>query len=431
MANLISQRLPLLINHRLQSVDLGRDMVYPNYTGNSILNLPASICKILDIPEYGDCSLDPLLISPLGRSRKIIFILVDGLALHRFERWLEDGTAPVWTTLEENGILAPITSVVPSTTSSAITSFWTAQAPKTHGILGYELWLKEYGLVANMVLHAPISFQSRDGNSVEGSLNHAGFKAREYLNQPTLGTYLQNHGVQVHAFQRHAINHSGMSQMFMKDIHLHSFGSAADLWVDVRNWLETRKDEPSLAYVYWEQVDHLSHHYGPDDERPAADFSIFSQAFKKIFLDKLDPTARKDTVIILTADHGQVNTTPLPQYDYANHTNLDNDLHIRPTGENRLMYLFVRPGKLEEVRAYFDTSFKGQFYVSTASELAKTDLFGPGLAHPAFNDRLGDLIAVPQGYSYLWWTNKTNILYGRHGGLHREEMLVPFLAARL
>jgi hypothetical protein len=46
-------------------------------------------------------------------------------------------------------------------------------------------------------------------------------------------------------------------------------------------------------------------------------------------------------------------------------------------------------------------------------------------------DRLGDVIALARGDSYLWWANKDNPLIGRHGGLSPEEMLVPLLAVRL
>lgn len=31
----------------------------------------------------------------------------------------------------------------------------------------------------------------------------------------------------------------------------------------------------------------------------------------------------------------------------------------------------------------------------------------------------------------MWWSEKENLLIGRHGGLSADEMLVPFLAVRL
>jgi hypothetical protein len=46
-------------------------------------------------------------------------------------------------------------------------------------------------------------------------------------------------------------------------------------------------------------------------------------------------------------------------------------------------------------------------------------------------DRIGDYLVIARGEAYFWWANKEDRMYGRHGGLHPEEMLVPFLAARL
>jgi hypothetical protein len=58
-------------------------------------------------------------------------------------------------------------------------------------------------------------------------------------------------------------------------------------------------------------------------------------------------------------------------------------------------------------------------------------LFGPGRVHPDLKNRIGDLIAIARQEAYLWWANEDDFLLGRHGGLHPQDMLVPFLAARL
>ena len=61
----------------------------------------------------------------------------------------------------------------------------------------------------------------------------------------------------------------------------------------------------------------------------------------------------------------------------------------------------------------------------------KAGLFGPGSEHPGLHDRIGDLILVARNNHYLWWDSKEDFMLGRHGGLHAEEMLVPFLGVRL
>jgi hypothetical protein len=426
MPDLTSEMLPRLQNHRLPGLELGDDVIYPHYADQSILNLPGSVCRLLEIPEFGEPPLTADILSPLGDGiRRVVLILADALALHRLQRWMDDGTAPVWRTLMADGLLAPLTSIVPSTTSAALTTLWTGRSAAAHGITGYEVWLKEYGVVANMILHAPMTFRGD-----VGSLQRAGFKPENFLPVPTLGPHLQRHGVRPYAFQHQSIARSGLSQMFLRDVDIYGYRTITDLWISVRQLIENNPEERLYAYVYWGQVDNLSHHHGPDDERVGAEFSSFSAAFERLFLERLDPALRKDTLLILTADHGMVATPDDAHNDIRYHPGLTRHLHLLPTGENRLAYLYLRPGAWDAVGEYFESNWPDRFSLLTPGRALRAGLFGPGRPHPGLRDRLGDLIVVSHDNAYLWWGEKENFLLGRHGGLYPQEMLVPFLAVR-
>ena len=158
MPDLTEKILPQLRALRLKGLDLGSEVVHPFYQGASILNIPTSISLLLDAPPLRAESLLQPILDPLGSGiRRILLVLVDALALHRLQRWMADGTAPIWKSLCEAGILAPLTSVVPSTTSTCLPTLWTGLSPAEHGMVGYELWLKEYGVVANMIKHTPFT----------------------------------------------------------------------------------------------------------------------------------------------------------------------------------------------------------------------------------------------------------------------------------
>jgi predicted AlkP superfamily pyrophosphatase or phosphodiesterase len=423
--------LSFLQNHRLPGLDLGERIIYPAYKGYSILNIPASLCHFLDVPEIGNnVSTGPLSAETLSSLESgyqhVILVLMDALAFHRLERWMQDGTAPVWAELARNGLLHPLTSIVPSTTAAGLTSLWTGRPTCTHGITGYEMWLKEYGVVANAILHTPMAFQ----NDVDG-LERAGFKAEEFLSLPTLGSHLASQGISSYVLMHRSLAHSGLSRMLFKDTDLQAFFSAADLWINLRYLLDSKSNEKLYAWVYWSEVDHFGHIYGPDDERTAAEFSNFSLALERLFLSHLSPSARRKTLLILTADHGQTNTSANSHYDLRNHPNLLRRLHINPTGENRLAYLYVRPGQYEAVREYIERAWPNQFTIIESAYALETGLFGSGDAHPSLLDRLGDLCVLARQDAYLWWGLKDNFLIGRHGGLSSEEMLVPFLAVPL
>lgn len=427
MTDLTTQLLPLLRSYRLPNLDLGEGHIYPNYSGNSILNLPDSICAWLGAADISGRSLQPALHDPIaGDLRRVIVVLIDALSFHRLQRWMSDGTAPIWKQLTQGGLLAPLTSVTPSTTSSALTSLWTARSPAEHGIPGYEVWLKEYGLVASMIQHAPISYYND-----AGSLERAGFQPESFLGLPTLGTHLAAHAIKTYALQPRSILRSGLSQMFFRDVEVRGFHTLADLFVNLRHVVEDHPLERQYIWVYTGDIDSLSHYYGPDDERTQAGFSSLSHAFEQFFLKRLSRSAGKGTLLILTADHGQVTTYRNLQYELRSHPALSERLHILPTGENRLMYLYTRPNETSAVREYFAQIFPDQFTLLDPASAVAQGLFGPGTPHPRLLDRLGDLIAAACDQAYLWWADQKNILVGRHGGLTEEEMIVPYLAARL
>ena len=432
MADLNSELIPRLQSHRLAGLDLGTDFIYPEYAGQSISNLPSSICRIFGVPPLAGNPLLPQILDPIlemggGEIRRVVLILIDALGLRLFQQYLDQNKAPLWKRLVNQGLFAPLTSITPSTTSAALTTLWTGRSAIEHGVAGYELWLKEYGLVANMIRHAPMSFKP-DGNT--GSLAQAGFQPDQFMPLPTMGQHLSRHTVQTYAFQHGSIFRSGLSQMLFKGVHVNPFSGHSDLWINLSRFIENRLEERMYVWVYWGEIDHLSHLYGPEDERTAAEFTAFGESFERLFLSRLSPEALKGTLLLFTADHGQITTPKDPHYDLSNHPDLVRRLHIYPTGENRLAYLLISPGNKEAVQDYIQRTWPDQFSLLDPGHAIRNGLYGPGVPHLCLADRLGDLIVAGRGNAFLWWGKEPNPIIGRHGGLSPDEMLVPLLAVR-
>jgi len=427
MSNLSDNFLKDLKKTRFPGLDFPPDFILPAYQGQSLLNIPSSICDLLGAEHIHSLPLRPEILSPLnGNIQRIILILMDALSLLRFSRWLDAGTLPVWGHLLKSGNLFPITSISPSTTSTAMTTLWTGRSTVEHGVGGYELWLKEYGLVANMVLHAPMSFHSSNP-----SLEMAGFDPESMLTIPTLGEHLGQHGVSTHAFQHYSIAHSGLSRTFMKNVGIHPFGTEAECWVNVRELIDKEKKSKLYIWTYWGSYDSLSHRYSPEDERSLLYFQNFSRTLEENLINRMSPSRRQGTLLVLTADHGQVVTRKDPHYELSNHPAFMDCLHIRPTGESRMTYLHVKPGKESVLRDYIEQTWPDQFLVMKSQDLVENGLFGPGTPLKNIQDRLGYLTVMAKGNHYFWWADEPNPLLGRHGGLSPDEMLVPFLAVHL
>jgi len=412
----------------LHSLIHSEDFIHPRYQGESILNILPSAAGLLGQEGFQHPALRPALLSPLqGEPLNVILVLMDALAYHRLLGWLEEENDLVWHQLRENGLLAPLTSICPSTTCAAITSYWTDSAAIEHGILGYEMWLKEYGITANMIEHKPITYRSGAGD-----LSLAGFDPQTFLPVDSITEQLLKRDLEVHAFQHFAIINSGLSQMFMGQAERHPIATAPDMWIGIREMLESRPKTKKFVWAYWGQLDGTSHLHGPDSERARAEFLAFSAAFQNHFLAKLDPVLKERTLVILTADHGQITTDKhADQFDLNNHPRFTEMLHMTPTGENRLAYLHVKPDKIENVKTYIQRTWPDQFAVSETRKVLQSGLFGPGKSHPAVSDRLGDLLVAAREDAFWWWAHKPNPLIGRHGGLSPQEILVPFLASYL
>ncbi len=422
MPNLVAQLLPQLESHRIARLNAGPNAFYPCYNRQSLVNLPASVCHWLGAPLFGNPPLNQSILAAAGGPfRRVILLVVDGLGLEQFQRHIsqDSHSSNLWPGLLEEGFLAPLTSIVPSTTTSALTTLWTGRTPAEHGVMGYEMYLKEYGLIANMITHSPASFVGD-----VGGLRRAGFQPESFLPVPTLGPHLLASGVESFAFQHISIARSGLSTMLFPQVNVIPFRTLSDLWVSVPAFLESRQRDPLYTYIYWGELDELSHRFGPQDRRVDLEFTHFTSLFE-YFHTELRKSSHGDTLLLLTADHGHLHTPANPHYELKNHPQLASCLHMIPSGENRLAYLYLRPGKEAQAQDYIQKTWPGEFVVLPAEQVIASGLMGSGTLHPRLAERLGDWVMIAQGNAYLWWADKENLLRGRHGGLSRTEMLIP------
>jgi hypothetical protein len=420
MTSTLDSSLKRIREHRLPDLDLGADSVHPAYDGLSILNLPSSVCRWLGLSELPHPPIDLVELDELASgARQVVVVLMDAVGLGWFENWMDDP-------LVERGTLGALTSVVPSTTSAALTSLWTGRSPAEHGILGYEVFLKEFGLVANMITHAPASYEGE-----VGSLYHAGFDPASFLPVPTIGPHLSAAGVESHAFLHERIAGSGLSKMHYPEVEQHAFDGLTDLWKNMRQLLETDSEIKRYVWAYFGEVDYLAHMYGPNDDRVNEQFEQFFSSLKSDFVDSLDSSAAKDTLLILIADHGQITTRKDPHFELRNHPDLARRLDMLPSGENRLAYLYPKPGQMDAVEEYIARTWPRMFRVMPSNHALEAGLFGPGQPTKTARSRIGDRLAISQRNGYLWWASKENPLLGRHGSVTEEEMIVPILMIRL
>lgn len=433
MRNLVREIEHQLRHHRLPALGDALpdgEFILPHYDGLSIANLPATTAAILGVPFD---TLPPLprdIWAPLaGGVRCVVRIIVDALGYDRLRQVLDSRPdMPLHRLLRRGGRLTPLTSVCPATTVSALATLWSGHTPAEHGLVGTRLFLRERGLRAHMIYFSP------DGFEHQGTLLEEGLDPAQLLPVPGFAQTLADAGISTHILINKHYTGPGLSDIFFRGVHtIHPIvpGSHADLWITLRRLLEEQAGERLFIAAYWGTLDSLAHERGPASPTLDAELTQWTTLMAHECLDRLSPAAADGVLLSILADHGQVDVSPKDAVPLDQHPALQRELLMDPLGEHRLPYLFVRQGRLDAVRNYIRQHLSHAFIPLDAQRALQAGLFGPGTPAPETAVRLGDLILVSRRNHILHDKPDPLHMRGFHGGLSRQEMLVPCLFARL
>jgi hypothetical protein len=131
--------------------------------------------------------------------------------------------------------------------------------------------------------------------------------------------------------------------------------------------------------------------------------------------------------MLLTSDHGQIPSPPTGKVDSSRLPWLSRYLTMPPTGEFRASYLHMRPGCGEACIRSLKEHLSDSFIVLTRDEAIDLKLFGEITMGKKHAERVGDLILISKGEKFLHYPYSDFELRARHGGLNRNEMLVPLI----
>ncbi|MFQ6117360.1 MAG: alkaline phosphatase family protein [Candidatus Bipolaricaulia bacterium] len=385
----------------------------------SLVNLPATILKIFgrEPPHPPLEELFPY----LGGVRRVVLLVIDALGWEQLRPLLEDGSS-VFSRLANEGRLCQITSVFPSTTTAALSTLATGLAPAEHGMLGFRLYLKEFGLVAHMIRLSPEGIRRFD------MLLELGLVPRRFF--PAKSIYeLLAPDVRSYTLLKLAFRRSGLSHLLYRGSQVIPHVGSSDMCVQMRKLLEQNPDGPLFIGAYWDGIDAIGHLYGPTAEELAAELRQLSLSLEE-FLNRLSPQAAKDTLLLVTADHGQVEVREEEMFSITRHPRLYRSLLLPPTGDFRATYLHLRQGKLARTKQYLKR-YQDRLIVLDSEEALDGGLFGTSPVRDGWRPRIGDLILLPRRRGFIFYPYDDFLLKGYHGGLSPGEMWVPLFALRL
>jgi hypothetical protein len=379
-------------------------MPLPDYRGGSIVNLMASIALARGNEAALYSPLELLSPSRLLTSKNIVLIVIDGLGY-------ECLTSAGKSTGLYSHLQGRISSVFPSTTATAITTFLTGIAPQQHGLTGWHMYLRELGTVM-----AVLPFRPRLGAPRAEGFNTAEvFDQRPIFDQLKVRSYVVVPSKIIDSVYNAAYSGSACRRAYSSSLQT--------LFRTVARVLREH-NERKYVYAYYPELDRVAHEYGPASRKTQAHLAEIDLAFTQ-FLDQIKGS---DTTVIMTADHGFIETKERIELD--NHPLLANALRLPLCGESRVAYCYVYPEKRALFEHYVENHLAGQATLLSSKELINRGYFGLGPPHPRLQERIGDYtLIMKDGYVIKDWLpgEERYRHIGVHGGMSAAEMYVPLI----
>lgn len=363
-------------------------LMFPDFQHN-IVNISATLAQYLGKPT--DKAILPRLQKALQQDHKnLIYLVVDGMGLKILAKHL-----PATDFLRRH-VVQTLTSVFPSTTTSATTTILSAQYPAEHGWFAWAVNL--------------------DGHVVEL------FRDRDYYTKVPL--------VPDFAYQRLPYTY------FFADIptaitthicmpattkippttHYHQFRRPRQLFRVLRKICQMPGRQ--FAYAYRFDLDDVMHDHGTTCGQARRLLRKLSRDLQKLV------QKYPDTLVVVTADHGQIDTqghVPLYQ-DQALQACLAQPVSLDPRGAA----FHVKPDQHAQFARAF-AQYQADFALYPTQTLIDQGVFGT-TPDPEKRAMLGDYLAIGKatGKSLVFKADK-KLHRGEHTGLTPDEMLVPLI----
>ena len=275
--------------------EFGEDgYLFPDYEGYCFANVPHTVASVLGV-ETGRTrthrTLPEDVLSNVDAQgvETVLVVLVDGFG---FEQWRRERDHHGFLDrLTDAARVTPLTSLYPSETAAAMNTFHTGRLPAEHGVVGWNVY--EPSVDASF---EALPFVTKDGE--EPPIDFG-----DVADADPIYSALADAGVSSHHVVPFETTTGGATK--------YTYESLADLPGRVRDALDAtrREDARSYCYAYLPHVDAAAHRTGTDSANYR---ETVGEAFAAIEagLAGLDDTAADETLVVVTADHGHVNTDP-------------------------------------------------------------------------------------------------------------------------
>lgn len=381
------------------------NIVLPDYN-HCLLNTITSVLKYYNVTSEHKSleSLDRIL--QQKKYKNVIFFILDGMGEHILNNISEKGF------FNQNKIDC-VTSVYPSTTTAALTSYYSGSAPYETGWIAWSQYFKEYGRALDMFSHResyyrePLRKPLRD--IFKTDMNYESVFSRIEKVNPNIRTF--DIGPE-YAERR------GTRKLVADNID--------ELIMNIKDVCELSGEKFIMAYC--DNPDGILHKFGTDSKE-AKDFVLNAEEKLK----ELRECLTDDSIIIVSADHGHKNIDK--SYSITDYPELWECFLMPPTLESRIVNFYVKENMKDIFKERFNKIFEEEFWLMDRNEfLNERKFLGTGKKHHKIDDFIGDFVALSVAGSMIrletFLAEGKPVKKSTHCGLTKNEMEVPVIVLK-
>lgn len=375
------------IKETIRSYEKKYKLVYPNIQ-HCMLNTIASIRKQYNGEPWYTLDEHMEQIFEEKVYKNVIILLLDGLGENILESNLSE------TSFLRTHHLYTNTAVYPSTTAASTTATISGLSPLRTGWLGWANYFKE--IKKNIVL-----FNGTDYFTDEPT-GFSGFDALAY--EPFYSDLHVNGSIHQPNFAKHTYQFKKILRRSLRAI---------------------KRKKKNVQYVYYTQPDGLMHMLGTFDNQVVEMLERIDQDLSW-YAKKLP----KDTLLIISADHGHTNVKTI---DFYLCNTIQKMLNRQPANDSRCITFSVKAEYRKVFPKVFESLFGYAYDILPSSEALRLEYFGKKdeQAHTRIYDFLGDYVAVAKNEYFFNYKGETDAPFkSHHAGITADEMLVPVIVYR-
>jgi len=337
--------------------------------------------------------------------KNVVLVILDGMGEHILKNISPDNF------LYKNH-KDVITSVCPSTTTAAMTTYYSGKPPIETAWIAMSQYFKEYGRAVEMLRNV-------DSYTHE-KINTSRMDVFDLIKYVPIYEQIENMNPDVKAYEINPMHCGARSKRNIK-------ANTVELMCDSIKAI-CKNDDKNFILAYNDNPDVLLHKYGCNSNEV--------KEFLKEAEQKIEEMCKKlegsDTLIIISADHGHKDIKNI--YNILDLKEIEDCLIMPPSLESRAVTFFVKENKRKQFEDFFENKLKEEFMLFTKEEFLDRKFLGYGIEHKKVDDFLGNYIAIAISDSIIkldTYTSKEKAnKKSTHCGFTPNEMEVPLIVLK-